>query len=262
MYGPYSNRSKNESYWIFRILQRAEQIANMYACSSIIQFSWIIKLYFFIKSDWVSCCSWDFLASHQTCRQNCSTSASLSEIISCHLSVTVFVLYWAFSFWPSQLFGPECNKTMAPSKTGQVRLGPHHVHSPSRGVSYWFLFFWKTRKGKGCASAHTLCVFQRKKSQKSRTGFQLSDPGVSDRMYGLPDAVARWSAKSFCKDTPKCEIKGQWHLHTSSQSPLQMFFKAARLRAWWNCYGNRAYIIYLFIYLLSYAHIYLKPDIP
>lgn len=162
MYNPWSNRSKNESYWIFRTLQCAEQIANMYACSSIIQFSWIIKLYFFIKSDWVSCCSWDFLASHQTCRQNCSNSLSLSEIISCHLSVTVFLLYGAFGFWPSQLFGAECNKTMAPSKTGQDRLGPHHVHNPSRGISYWFLLFWKTRKGKGCASAHTLLCFPKK----------------------------------------------------------------------------------------------------
>lgn len=155
MHDPWSNRHKNESYRIFRILQCAEQIANMHACSSIIQFSWIIKLYSFIKSVWVSCCSWDFLASHQTCGQNCSNS--LSEIISCCLWVTVFLLYWAFSFWPPQLFGPECNK-----KTGQDRLSPPHMHNPSRGMSNWFLLFWKTRKGKGCASACTLLCFPKK----------------------------------------------------------------------------------------------------
>lgn len=60
----------------------------MYACSSIIQFSWIIKLYFSIKSDWVSCCSWDFLASHQTCRQNCPNS--LCRSLSLRLFPAIF----------------------------------------------------------------------------------------------------------------------------------------------------------------------------
>ena len=74
---------KNEPCWISRMLQHDQQLANVYAFSSIIQFALIIKLYFSIKTDWVSCCCWDFLASHQTCRQNCSNSLALSEIISC-----------------------------------------------------------------------------------------------------------------------------------------------------------------------------------
>lgn len=35
----------------------------------------------------------------------------------------------------------------------------------------------------------------------------------------------------------------------ASQSPLQMFFKAERVRAWRNCYGNRGCVIYLLIYV-------------
>lgn len=252
MHDPWSNRSKNESYWIFRILQRAEQIANMYACSSIIQFSWIIKLYFSIKSDWVSCCSWDFLASHQTCRQDCSSSLSLRLLPAIFQSQFFCCIGPLVPDHPSYL-----DQSATKKKTGQDKLGPHHVHNPSRGMSNWFLLFLKDQEGQRlCFLQLTpFCVFQRNKRQKSRTGFQLLDHGASDRMHRLPDAVMRWSAKSFCKDSLKCEKKGQWHLHTSSQSPLQMFFQGARARAWWNCYGNRADIIYLFIYLFMHARI-------
>lgn len=256
MHDPWPNRSKNESYWIFRILQHAEQIANMYACSSIIQFSWIIKLYFAIKSDWVSCCSWDFLASHQTCRQNCSNSLSLSlslsEISSCHLSVKVFLLYWAFSFWSSQLLGPECNK-----RTGQDKLGPHHVHNPSRGMSNWFLLFWKTRKGKGCAS-HAFVFSKEIKGRNPELDFSswtlehLTECRV-------PDAVVRWSAKSSCKDSLKCEKKGQWHLHISESSAD--VFQGSKSEGLMKLLWKQSWY-YLFIYLLIYGCMYLNPDFP
>lgn len=226
----------------------------MYACSSIIQFSWIIKLYVSIKSDWVSCCSWDFLASHQTCRQNCSNSLFLSEMLSCHLSVTVFLLYWAFSFWPSQLFGPECNK-----KNGQDGLCPHHVHNPSREMKIDFCSFERPGKSKAVLLLTHFCVFPRKKRQKSGTGLQLLDPGASDRMQGLPDAMGRWSAKSFCRDSLKCEGKGQWHLHISE--PSADIFQGSKNEGLMELLQKQS-LFYLFIYLFVYACMYLNPDFP
>lgn len=143
----------------------AEQIANMYACSSIIQFSWIIKLSFSIKADWVSCCSWDFLASYQTCGQNCSNSLSL--ILFPAIFQPVFLLYWVFSSWPSQLFGPEHNR-----KTGQDRVNPHHMHNPSRGMSNWFLLFERTGRAKAVLLLTHFCAFQRNKRQKPSSWVQ------------------------------------------------------------------------------------------
>jgi len=100
---------------------------------------------------------------------------------------------------------------MATSETGQDRLGRLHVRSSSRGKSSWFPFS-KTRNCKGCASApRLLCV---PKKEKGRFPvFQLLDPGASARVHGLPDAVARSSAKAFCKASlvfVRKGQKGQW----------------------------------------------------
>lgn len=112
------------------------------------------KVYFLIKTDWVSCCYWDFLASHHAFRQNCSNSLILYEIISCSdpamlqlwfsycsgTSVCVHVTYFDYGTTKSLLLLNLCKMVWVSLHTAYA-TEVLFLFPSSKGKSNWFLLF-------------------------------------------------------------------------------------------------------------------------
>lgn len=194
------------------------------------------KVYFSVKTDWVSCYCWDFLASHQTCRQNCCNCFDLWHYFlqwSCCVAAVVFALHWAFGLWPSHLFGPWSKKTTAAPESVRDGLGPLHAHNlgcrkcccPAPllpgGRTMGFCSF-QSPEGAKTAAAPRLWCFPKKGKGKFAV-FQLLEhlpEYVNCQMQGqdqLLDLSARlcWVRKGHCSagNTP------------APQSLLQLFLK-------------------------------------
>lgn len=161
----------------------------------------------FLCQDWVSCCCRDFLASHQTRRQNCSNSLALSEIISrscpAMLKPCFFHCTGALVSDRPRYLDHWATKPWSLLQCGRISWVLTTCASLAEERAIDFCSFSKTRKGSGCASAPRLSCFP-KKEQDRFSAFQLLDPGASLGVRGLPDAVVWLSAECFCKVSLKC----------------------------------------------------------